>query len=48
MLQIVDLVLDVIGAPWDLEATPNLAALITDAGLDWPPASPINFPLKDW
>lgn len=36
------------GAPWDLEATPILAALIADAGFDWPPPSPINFPLKDW
>ena len=33
------------GAPWDLEATPNLAALIADAGFDWPPPSPIRFPL---
>jgi len=36
------------GAPWDLEATPNLAAIIADAGFDWPPPSPINFPLKHW
>ena len=36
------------GAPWDLEATPNLAALVADAGFDWPPPSPIRFPLKAW
>ena len=36
------------GAPWDLEVTPNFAANIETAGMSWPPASPINFPLKDW
>lgn len=36
------------GAPWDLEVTPNYAARIKDAGMPWPPASPITFPLKDW
>ncbi len=36
------------GAPWDLEATPNFAKLVNDAGLTWPPTSPINWPLKDW
>jgi hypothetical protein len=36
------------GAPWDIEATPNFAARIKEAGMPWPPASPINFPLKDW
>ena len=36
------------GAPWDLEYTPNFAKLLDDAGLSWPPASPINWPLKDW
>ncbi len=36
------------GAPWDLEATPNFARLIQDAGFDWPPPSPIRFPLKTW
>jgi TolB-like protein len=36
------------GAPWDLEYTPNFARLLADANLPWPPASPINWPLKDW
>lgn len=36
------------GAPWDLEYTPNFAELLDDAELSWPPASPINWPLKDW
>jgi TolB-like protein len=36
------------GAPWDLEYTPNFARLLEDANLPWPPASPINWPLKDW
>ncbi len=36
------------GAPWDLEYTPNFAKLLDDANLAWPPASPINWPLKDW
>jgi TolB-like protein len=36
------------GAPWDLESTPNFARLLEDAELAWPPASPINWPLKDW
>jgi len=36
------------GAPWDLEHTPNFAKLLEDAELPWPPASPINWPLKDW
>jgi TolB-like protein/tetratricopeptide (TPR) repeat protein len=36
------------GAPFDLEATPNFAKLIEDANLPWPPASPIEWPLKDW
>jgi TolB-like protein len=35
------------GAPWDLAATPHFAGLIEDAGFDWPPVSPIRFPLKD-
>jgi TolB-like protein len=38
----------VCGAPWDLEATPNFAAAVGQAGFNWPPASPIEFPLKDW
>jgi len=36
------------GAPFDLEVTPNYAARVTAAGMPWPPASPIKFPLKDW
>ncbi|MFC1776604.1 hypothetical protein ACFL3I_04575 [Pseudomonadota bacterium] len=36
------------GAPWDLEVTPNFAARIEEAGMPWPPFSPINFPLKGW
>jgi len=38
----------VCGAPWDIEATPGFAAKIDEAGMSWPPASPITFPLKDW
>jgi len=36
------------GAPWDLEATPNFAAKLNESSLPWPPASPVNYPLKDW
>jgi adenylate cyclase len=36
------------GAPFDLEATPNYARRIEEAGFSWPPPSPINWPLKDW
>jgi TolB-like protein/DNA-binding winged helix-turn-helix (wHTH) protein len=36
------------GAPFDLEATPNFARRIRDAGLAWPPASPVAWPLKNW
>ena len=36
------------GAPFDLEVTPNYAQRVTAAGMPWPPASPIRFPLKDW
>jgi TolB-like protein len=36
------------GAPFDLEAAPNFAKRIEDAGLPWPPLSPVNWPLKDW
>jgi len=36
------------GAPWDIGKTPNFAQLLVDAELPWPPASPINWPLKDW
>ena len=36
------------GAPWDLASTPDFKHRIEEAGLSWPPASPINFPLKEW
>jgi len=36
------------GAPFDLDSTPNFAALLEDSGLAWPPAKPFDFPLKDW
>ena len=36
------------GAPWDLDVTPNFARLIDEADFSWPPASPIEWPLKDW
>ena len=36
------------GAPFDLDVAPNFARLIEDAGLPWPPASPIEWPLKTW
>jgi len=36
------------GAPFDIEATPNFAASLEDAGLLWPPPDTITFPLKGW
>jgi TolB-like protein len=36
------------GAPFDLTATPNFAVKLEEAGMQWPPPSPINFPLKTW
>ena len=36
------------GAAWDIFATPNFGKLVADAGFDWPPPSPIRFPLKSW
>jgi hypothetical protein len=36
------------GAPFDLSATPNLAAKLRDSGFAWPPESPMKLPLKDW
>ena len=36
------------GAPFDLEATPNLAARLAEAGLAWPPVESIRWPLKGW
>jgi hypothetical protein len=32
------------GAPFDLDATPNLKARIAEAGLPWPPRETIRFP----
>jgi hypothetical protein len=36
------------GAPFDLDATPNFKARVEEAGVNWPPASPITYPAKDW
>jgi adenylate cyclase len=36
------------GAPFDLETTPILAARLEEAGITWPPVSPLDWPLKDW
>ena len=36
------------GAPFDLEATPDFAARMTESGLRWPPLEPIHFPSKNW
>lgn len=36
------------GTPFDLAATPNFARRIRHSGLNWPPISPINWPLKSW
>jgi adenylate cyclase len=36
------------GAPFDLEATPVFTSMLAESGLPWPPARPIDFPLKDW
>ena len=35
------------GAPFDLDVAPNFAQLIEDAGVEWPPASPIDWPDDD-
>jgi TolB-like protein len=35
------------GAAWDLSATPEFAAELTESGLSWPPVSPITFPLNE-
>jgi len=48
-LALLDLVVECIcGAPWELSATPNFAAKFSESGLNWPPVSPIHYPLKDW
>jgi TolB-like protein len=36
------------GAPWDLKATPVIAARIAEGNIPWPPKSVIEFPLKTW
>jgi TolB-like protein len=36
------------GAPFDLEATPGFAARLAASGLQWPPPTTVNFPLKNW
>ena len=36
------------GAPFDLEAAPNFAAMLEESGLHWPPLSPIDWPLKNF
>jgi len=36
------------GAPFDLDATPVFASLLTESGFTWPPAKPFDFPLKGW
>jgi len=36
------------GAPFDLSATPNLAARLEEAAFPWPPPALIRFPAKDW
>jgi TolB-like protein len=36
------------GAPFDLEATPTFKARVEQAGMSWPPLSPLNPPAKDW
>jgi hypothetical protein len=36
------------GAPFDLQATPHFAARLEEAGFDWPPGMPIEYPLKTW
>jgi hypothetical protein len=36
------------GAPFDIDMTPNFKARVEEAGLSWPPVTPIKFPAKDW
>jgi len=36
------------GAPWDIKATPVIAARIAEGNIPWPPASPTAYPLKTW
>lgn len=36
------------GAPFDLEATPNFRDRLKESGTQWPLATIIQYPLKDW
>lgn len=36
------------GAPFPIEATPNFAKRLKEAGFAWPPMTLIRFPDKDW
>jgi tetratricopeptide (TPR) repeat protein len=36
------------GSPWDPEVTPNFMAKIKEAGITWPPVTPLTYPLKEW
>ena len=36
------------GAPFDIEQTPNFKLRIEESGITWPPASPLDYPLKKW
>ncbi|WP_260483704.1 FlgO family outer membrane protein [Sphingomicrobium flavum] len=36
------------GAPWDIENTPNYAAMLEKTPYSWPPRKPLNWPMKDW
>jgi len=36
------------GAPFDLKATPVFAGKLSGSGLPWPPAAPLDYPMKDW
>jgi tetratricopeptide (TPR) repeat protein len=36
------------GLLFDMEATPNFAARITESGVPWPPPTVIDYPAKDW
>lgn len=36
------------GAPFELDATPDLAAKLEESGLPWPPQPAMGYPLKDW
>jgi hypothetical protein len=36
------------GTPWELDATPNLAAKLEESGLPWSPPTTMGLPLKNW